>query len=56
MDELEQLYQTTYTAVARFLYRKVWDAERAEDLLRRLPIPARRLASALRWQRAGVDR
>src|SRR3954452_10160466 len=32
MDELEQLYQTTYTAVVRFLYRKVWDAERAEDL------------------------
>src|SRR3954465_3857862 len=32
MDELEQLYQTTYTAVVRFLYRKVWDAERAEEL------------------------
>jgi RNA polymerase sigma-70 factor (ECF subfamily) len=32
VDELEQLYQTTYTAVVRFLYRKVWDAERAEDL------------------------
>src|SRR4026208_1363505 len=32
MDELEQLYQTTYTAVVRFPYRKVWDAERAEDL------------------------
>jgi DNA-directed RNA polymerase specialized sigma24 family protein len=32
MDELEQLYQTTYTAVVRFLYRKVWDADRAEDL------------------------
>jgi RNA polymerase sigma-70 factor, ECF subfamily len=32
MDELEQLYQSTYTAVVRFLYRKVWDAERAEDL------------------------
>jgi RNA polymerase sigma-70 factor (ECF subfamily) len=31
-DELEQLYQTTYTAVVRFLYRKVWDADRAEDL------------------------
>jgi RNA polymerase sigma-70 factor (ECF subfamily) len=31
-DDLEQLYQTTYTAVVRFLYRKVWDAERAEDL------------------------
>jgi RNA polymerase sigma-70 factor, ECF subfamily len=31
-DELEHLYQTTYTAVVRFLYRKVWDAERAEDL------------------------
>lgn len=31
-DDLEQLYQTTYSAVVRFLYRKVWDAERAEDL------------------------
>ena len=31
-DDLEHLYQTTYTAVVRFLYRKVWDAERAEDL------------------------
>ena len=31
-DELEKLYQSTYTAVVRFLYRKVWDAERAEDL------------------------
>ena len=31
-DELETLYQTTYAAVVRFLYRKVWDADRAEDL------------------------
>lgn len=31
-DELERLYQTTYQAVVRFLYRKVWDADRAEDL------------------------
>lgn len=31
-DDFESLYQTTYTAVVRFLYRKVWDAERAEDL------------------------
>src|SRR5678815_1567356 len=31
-DEFEALYQSTYTAVVRFLYRKVWDAERAEDL------------------------
>ena len=31
-EELEALYQSTYTAVVRFLYRKVWDAERAEDL------------------------
>src|SRR6185437_14702943 len=31
-DDLEQLYQSTYTAGVRFLYRKVWDAERAEDL------------------------
>lgn len=32
MDELKTLYQTTYSAVVRFLYRKVWDADRAEDL------------------------
>lgn len=31
-DDLESLYQTTYHAVVRFLYRKVWDADRAEDL------------------------
>ena len=31
-DDLEHLYQSTYTAVVRVLYRKVWDAERAEDL------------------------
>lgn len=31
-DDLENLYQTTYQAVVRFLYRKVWDADRAEDL------------------------
>jgi RNA polymerase sigma-70 factor (ECF subfamily) len=31
-DELEELYQSTYSAVVRFLYRKVWDADRAEDL------------------------
>lgn len=31
-DELETLYLTTYSAVVRFLYRKVWDADRAEDL------------------------
>ena len=31
-DDLEHLYQTTYQAVVRFLYRKVWDADRAEDL------------------------
>jgi len=31
-DELEEIYQSTYTAVVRYLYRKVWDADRAEDL------------------------
>ena len=31
-DDLAQLYQTTYSAVVRFLYRKVWDPDRAEDL------------------------
>ena len=40
MDDLEQLYQTTYTAVVRFLYRKVWDADRAEDLAREVFVRA----------------
>ncbi len=31
-DDLKQLYETTYAAVVRFLYRKVWDPDRAEDL------------------------
>ena len=31
-DDLAELYQTTYSAVVRFLYRKVWDHDRAEDL------------------------
>ncbi|HET8622377.1 MAG TPA: sigma factor, partial [Gemmatimonadales bacterium] len=31
-DDFETLYASTYTAVVRFLYRKVWDVERAEDL------------------------
>jgi RNA polymerase sigma factor (sigma-70 family) len=30
--DLEGLYRTTYEAVVRFLRRKVWDADRAEDL------------------------
>ena len=39
-DELERLYKTTYTAVVRFLYRKVWDADRAEDLAQEVFIRA----------------
>ena len=31
-DELEALYQSTYTSVVRFLYRRVWDLDRAQDL------------------------
>jgi len=31
-DDLADIYRTTYGALVRFLYRKVWDAERAEDL------------------------
>ena len=56
-DELEQLYQSTYTAVVRFLYRKVWDAERAEDLaqevfVRALPTGRRsRGPGSSRWPR-----
>lgn len=31
-DDFEQLYQTTFPTVVRFLFRKVWDADRAHDL------------------------
>jgi RNA polymerase sigma factor (sigma-70 family) len=31
-DDLAEVYRTTYHALVRFLYRKVWDSERAEDL------------------------
>lgn len=30
--DLDGLYRSSYDAVVRFLYRKVWDADRAEDL------------------------
>ena len=31
-QDLAEVYRNTYRALVRFLYRKVWDAERAEDL------------------------
>ena len=31
-DDIAEVYRNTYAALVRFLYRKVWDAERAEDL------------------------
>jgi RNA polymerase sigma-70 factor (ECF subfamily) len=31
-DDLADVYRTTYQALVRFLYRKVWDPDRAEDL------------------------
>ena len=31
-DDLAEVYRTTYRALVRFLYRKVWDVERAADL------------------------
>jgi RNA polymerase sigma-70 factor (ECF subfamily) len=31
-DDLAEIYRTSYRALVRFLYRKVWDAERAADL------------------------
>ncbi|HEX4575060.1 MAG TPA: sigma-70 family RNA polymerase sigma factor [Gemmatimonadales bacterium] len=31
-DDIAEVYRTTYAALVRFLYRKVWDVERAEDL------------------------
>jgi RNA polymerase sigma-70 factor (ECF subfamily) len=52
VDDLEQLYQTTYTAVVRFLYRKVWDADRAEDLAQEVFVRA--LAHRPEKPRAGV--
>lgn len=39
-DELERLYQTMYQSVVRFLYRKVWDQDRAEDLAQEVFIRA----------------
>src|SRR5262245_6981407 len=39
-DELERLYKSTYSAVVRFLYRKVWDADPAEDLAQEVFIRA----------------
>src|SRR3954469_20203140 len=31
-DDLAEVYRNTYPALVRFLYRKVWDQGRAEDL------------------------
>ncbi len=31
-EDLADVYKSTYAALVRFLYRKVWDAERAADL------------------------
>ena len=31
-EDLADVYKNTYAALVRFLYRKVWDAERAADL------------------------
>src|SRR3990170_2479908 len=31
-EDLADIYRSTYRSLVRFLYRKVWDAERAEDL------------------------
>jgi RNA polymerase sigma-70 factor (ECF subfamily) len=39
-DDLERLYQTMFPAVVRFLYRKVWDQDRAEDLAQEVFIRA----------------
>jgi DNA-directed RNA polymerase specialized sigma24 family protein len=40
MEDLERLYKTHYAAVVRFLYRKIWDADRAEDLAQEVFIRA----------------
>lgn len=39
-DEIESLYRTTYPTVVRFLYRKVWDLDRAHDLAQEVFIRA----------------
>src|SRR5216117_1962574 len=31
-EDLADVYRSTYAALVRFLYRKVWDLARAEDL------------------------
>ena len=31
-DDIAEVYRNTYPSLIRFLYRKVWDAERAADL------------------------
>src|SRR3989441_6160918 len=31
-EDLAEIYRSTFPALVRFLYRKVWDVERAEDL------------------------
>ena len=31
-EDIAEVYRSTYRSLVRFLYRKVWDAERAEDL------------------------
>src|SRR5712691_8239255 len=45
-DDLAEMYRATYDALVRFLYRKVWDAERAADLARAL---VHRPANARGW-------
>lgn len=39
-EDLERLYKTMYASVVRFLYRKVWDQDRAEDLAQEVFIRA----------------
>src|SRR5881397_3600227 len=39
-QDLAEVYRNTYRALVRFLYRKVWDADRAEDLAQEAFAPA----------------
>jgi RNA polymerase sigma-70 factor (ECF subfamily) len=32
MNDIAEVYRSTYPALVRFLYRKIWDVERAQDL------------------------
>ena len=48
MTDWAQVYQTTYDDLVRFLYRKVWDADRAQDLAQETFVRCLREAARMR--------